>query len=376
MFRPFILIFFLFLSLFSFSLFAQSGGPADKQATPETVSLYRNLKKIAGKGFLFGHQDDLAYGVGWKYISGRSDIRDLTGDYPAVYGWELGRMELDSPQNLDGVPFDKMREYIREGYERGGVITISWHLNNPLTGKSAWEPAPGTVASILPGGEKNDLYKSWLDKIAVFLHSLVGSHQEPIPVILRLFHEINGKWFWWGGVNCAAGESISLWRYTIGYLRDEKKLHNLLYAYNTDRFASSGAYLEKYPGDDWIDILGFDIYQANSISKNADFMLEFGRTLNLLDDIAKQKNKLSAVTEFGYNGLPDSSWWTGCFLKTLMGSRVVYALAWRNAGIKKGGGSEYYVPFPGQASAEDFKKFYDSGKVLFQKKATGENLYR
>ena len=25
-----------------------------------------------------------------------------------------------------------MKKFIREGYERGGVITISWHLNNPL----------------------------------------------------------------------------------------------------------------------------------------------------------------------------------------------------------------------------------------------------
>jgi hypothetical protein len=42
--------------------------------------------------------------------------------------------------NLDSVPFDRMKQFIREGYERGGVITISWHLNNPLTGKSAWDP--------------------------------------------------------------------------------------------------------------------------------------------------------------------------------------------------------------------------------------------
>jgi mannan endo-1,4-beta-mannosidase len=37
---------------------------------------------------MFGHQDDLAYGVGWKYEPGRSDIKDVTGDYPAVYGFE------------------------------------------------------------------------------------------------------------------------------------------------------------------------------------------------------------------------------------------------------------------------------------------------
>ena len=136
---------------------------------------------------MFGHQDDLAYGVGWKYDPGKSDIKEVTGDYPAVYGFELGRLELDHPVNLDSVPFDKMRGFIQDAYERGGVITLSWHLNNPLTGKTAWDPAPGTVASILPGGEKNDLYKSWLDKVADFILSLKGKNGEPIPVIFVRF---------------------------------------------------------------------------------------------------------------------------------------------------------------------------------------------
>jgi hypothetical protein len=183
--------------------FGQNIGPVDKHATQETVNLYHHLEKIPSKGFMLGHQDDLAYGVGWKYIPGRSDIKDVTGDYPALYGWELGRIELDNPVNLDSVPFDKMKGFIREIYDRGGVITISWHLNNPLTGKSAWQPAPGTVASILPGGSKNDLYKSWLDRIAAFMLSLKGQHGELIPVIFRPFHELNGSWFWWGEKNCS-----------------------------------------------------------------------------------------------------------------------------------------------------------------------------
>ena len=70
---------------------AQPELPIDRLATKETVNLYRNLKKLLDKGILFGHQDDLAYGVGWQYEEGRSDIKDVTGDYPAVYGWELGR---------------------------------------------------------------------------------------------------------------------------------------------------------------------------------------------------------------------------------------------------------------------------------------------
>jgi Glycosyl hydrolase family 26 len=370
-----LMVFFGMLFLLANDLAAQDL-PVDKRATRETINLFHSLQKLPDKGFLFGHQDDLAYGVGWKYIPGRSDIKDVTGDYPGLYGWELGRLELDHPVNIDSVPFDRMRSFIREGYERGGVITLSWHLNNPLTGGTAWQPAPGTVASILPGGEKNALYKSWLDRIAAFMLSLKGPHGEYIPVIFRIFHELNGNWFWWGGNNCTPDELKQLWHFTVSYLRDEKNVHNLLYAYNTDRFASSGAYLEKYPGDEWADVMGFDIYQGNSIIKNADFIQEFDKTLGALEKIAVEHHKIPALTEFGFNGLPDSSWWTQTFLKTLQTHKIAYVMAWRNAGGKEASHFEFYVPYKGQSSAADFIKFEKDPQTLFQKEATKENLYR
>jgi len=167
--------------------------PCDPMATEETKHLYQNLSKLRRSGYMIGHQDDLAYGVNWKYEKGKSDIKEVTGDYPAVYGWELGHLELDSSRNLDGVPFDKMKEFIAEGYSRGGVITISWHFTNALNGKSAWNPEPGSVAAILPGGAKHELYKKWLDRIAAFMLDLKGSRKELIPVIFRPFHELNGS---------------------------------------------------------------------------------------------------------------------------------------------------------------------------------------
>ena len=77
---------------------------SDKNATPETENLYQNLILLQEKGFLFGHQDDLAYGVKWRYEEGRSDIKDVTGDYPALYGWDLGGIEHQKSNNIDGVP--------------------------------------------------------------------------------------------------------------------------------------------------------------------------------------------------------------------------------------------------------------------------------
>jgi hypothetical protein len=371
-------VIFLFWASFSFFLTARAAAsdlPADKKATKETVALFNNLKKLAGKGFMFGHQDDLAYGVGWKYANnaGRSDIKDVTGDYPALYGWELGRLEIDSPVNLDSVSFTMMQQLIKQGYERGGVITISWHLNNPLTGKTAWNPAEGTVASILPGGSRHEFFKSWLDKIAVFMNGLKGSHGEFIPVIFRPYHELNGNWFWWGGSHCTPDEFRKLWMFTVSYLRDEKKLHHLLYAYNTDRYSSKEEYLAKYPGDEWVDITGFDIYQRND--SNEKFSADLDKMLTMLEEIARERNKIPALTEFGGN-LDDKNWWTGTFLKILSAHNIAYALGWRNAGQKANGQLEYYVPYKGEPTSANFVKFYEDGRTLFQKDVTNEKLYQ
>ncbi|HTL07288.1 MAG TPA: glycosyl hydrolase, partial [Chitinophagaceae bacterium] len=325
--------------VFSYIANAQSL-PADKQATRETVNLYHNLQKLRQKGCMFGHQDDLAYGVHWKYVEGNSDLFEVTGDYPAVYGWELGGLELDSSKNLDAVPFDKMRLFIRQGYARGGVITISWHFTNPLTGKSAWDVGPGAVASILPGAAQHALYKSWLQKLAAFFVSLRGEHGEAIPVIFRPFHELNGNWFWWGKKWCTPNELQQLYRFTATYLRDSLQVHQLLYAFNTDRFANEAEYLERYPGDEWVDVIGFDIYQRNN--NNAQFLQDADQMLTLLEKIANERNKLPALTEFGYGTLPDSTWWTSTLLPALHRHAISYALAWRNAGKSPQGRYEYY----------------------------------
>ncbi len=350
-----------------------SGLPIDANATRQTVNLYHNLKKLVNNGFMFGHQDDLAYGVNWKYKKGRSDIKDVTGDYPALFGYELGRLEIDNPANLDSVPFDRMKDYIRWAYRKRCVVTLSWHLNNPLTGKSAWDSAGGTVASILPDGSKNELYKTWLDKVAAFVLSLKGKKGEYIPIIFRPFHELNGNWFWWGKDHCTPDEFRQLWQFTVSYLRDEKNVHNFLYAFNTDRFQNKEEYLERYPGDEWVDVVGFDIYQRDEAKEK--YLAEFDQMLSTLETIASEKNKIPALTEFGGN-LSDTTWWTDTFLKGIGNHKISYVMGWRNAGVKQNDQMEYYVPFKGQVTADDFVKFYKSHVTLFAKDIKHKNLYK
>jgi len=352
--------------------------PADKNATSQTIALYNNLKKLSVKGFMFGHQDDLAYGVNWRYENGRSDVKEVAGDYPAVYGWELGGLEGKEEKNIDGVPFKKMRQFIKEGYERGGVITISWHARSPFGyPKGAWDTTRGTVASILPGGSNHVLFKMWLDELAKFFLSLKGNQGEAIPVLFRPFHELTGNWFWWGRNTCTPEQFKVLWRFTQYYLREEKKVHNLLYVYNTSGdFKTKDEFLERYPGDDAVDMISFDTYQYDDPAKSDWFVKNTSFQLGLIEEIAAEKNKLTAIAETGYEQIPLANWWTDVLSKAIGKHTISYVLVWRNHGynqwMKK---MHYYAPYKGHGSEADFIQFYQQENTLFEKDVAKEKLY-
>jgi mannan endo-1,4-beta-mannosidase len=351
----------------------------DKEATAQTKALYSNLKTLSAKGYLFGHQDDLAYGVNWRYEKDRSDVKDVCGDYPAVYGWDLGGIEKNtSDKNIDGVPFKQMRQFIKEGYMRGAVITLSWHFDNPSTGGNAWDTTHGTVASVLPGGANHELFKSWLDKAANFILSLKSDNKELIPILFRPYHELTGTWFWWGPNNCTPEQFKILWRFTNYYLKEVKKCHNLIYVYNTGGdFKTKEEFLERFPGNDMVDIISFDTYQWGNPSKEDGFKKNTANLLNILDSAAAETNKLTAIAETGFEAIPYATWWTDVLQKTIGNHSISYVLVWRNHGyneyMKK---MHYYAPYKGQVSEQDFIKFYDADRTLFEKDAAKENLYQ
>jgi len=337
-----------------------TGGPCDSLATAETKTLYNNLKELAKTKVLFGHQDDLAYGVKWWEEPGRSDVKETSGSFPAVYGWEIGN--IDGDRNLDSVQFSKMREWIREGYERGGVITISWHEHNPVTGGNAWDTNGRVVSHIIPGGSHHDAWKQKLDMVAEFMLSLKGNDGELIPVVFRPYHELTGSWFWWGKALCTSEEFIQLWQFTINYLTSEKNVHNLLYAYSTDNFDTEEYFLDRYPGNEFVDVIGFDDYGSIREQESASKTIN---ELHLIASIADRLDKIPAWTETGLASIPIADWWTETILKRIktdsLTCRIAWVLVWRNARP-----DHHYAPFVGHSSAADFKKFRDDDCILFE----------
>lgn len=352
--------------------------PIDANATQETVALYQNLKDLSGEHVLFGHQDDLAYGFNWWDEPGRSDVMEVSGSYPAVYGWDLGNIAEKRKDNLDGINFKKMRTYIQEGYNRGGVITFSWHMLNPVTGGNSWDTVP-TITQILPGKEHHQTYRDWLDIFAEFSTTLIGNDGELIPVIFRPFHEHNGDWFWWGkGINDEE-DYIALWRFTVEYLRDEKQVHNLLWAFSPDRSRTNIENFKKdyfygYPGDDYVDIIGLDNYwdvghPANETDPNIQ-QEHFIQSLTYTAQIADSLNKIAALTETGIETIPDPESWSNIYLAALKANpwteRIVYMLTWRNANKNRENRDHYYAPFHGEPSTENFIEFKETEFILFE----------
>ena len=371
-----VLLLVAFISLCSFK--GKSPMPADNKATKETVRLFHSLYKLQNKGIMYGHQDDLMYGSKWWYEKDRSDTKDFTGDYPAVAGFELGGIELGNERSLDSVSFVQITEQVKAHYKRGGVITLSWHVNNPLTIQlpkptssrqygTAWDvSSKEVVASILPGGKNNEFFNAWLERLAIFFTTLKDEHGKPIPFIFRPFHEHSGSFFWWGTNICTDQQYASLWRYTVEYLRDKKNLHNILYAYNTDRITSLYQYLKGYPGDDIVDMLSFDMYD-----RGVQFGEELDNALNFITHEATGRKKLTALSETGERrGMPD--WWSTVLLPIVSKYPIGYVLTWRHAYRPKvSKTANQNQPFP-----DDFKNFYNSPRSLFLKEVQKAKIYK
>ena len=353
----------LFLSILCFMsispVMAQDNCQKQCKCTP-AQSLIHRLTDLSKKGYMFGHQDDPMYGLSWHWDENRSDIKELVGDYPAIMGFDLGGIEMCDEKNLDSVPFDRIRKEIQNHYKRGGIITISWHPRNPLTGGTSWDvTSDKVVKSVLPGGKNYDLFKLWMQRVGNYMKTLVTDKGEKIPIIFRPWHENNGSWFWWGQKLCTDEEYRALWNQLQDYLNYEG-FDNLVWSYspNLDGNYNDSTYMKRYPGNDRVTIIGEDAYQWGT---EADFVKQLTDDLTFLSDFSKKNGKFFALTECGYKNIPDATWWTRVFQPILEKFDILYLLPWRNDP------KEYFTPDKNQQSANDFKKFIESPKLMMLK---------
>lgn len=359
---------------------------ADPDATENTQELMRILYDMTKrKSIMFGQQNAGHIGVSIDRFDGTdSDVKRICGKHPAVIG-----IDALSFTGLEG-NLQQAIEVTRQLHRENVIVTLSMHAPNfalcddSFSGYSPNRTEPPIVSDIMPGGIYHAKYLRYLDLIIDYARAVTDDSGEAIPVVFRPFHENNGSWFWWGGDHCTAYEYKELFRYTILYLQKEKQIHNFLYAYSPNGpFADEEEYLSRYPGDDFIDVIGFDMYHDRP-AQTDNWMDILTATCRQVCAIARDRHKVAAVTEAGlrmldtapdgleYEGLsptgnPRPNWFIEC-LEAIAGDplacETAYFLVWSNFSRK-----QFWTPYlldekHGHEMINEFTMFLNDPRVI------------
>ena len=343
----------------------------DKNASTETAALFYNLRNLGKTKTVIGQHD--AFNSFYQN-SGSSDIKKTTENDPGILGSDFMFItDKDNPNNNWYVQQEnKIIQDTKDAYAKGMINTFCWHLREPYNEKSFYsadmtsEQRTDAFKSLLPGGKFNDWFKKKLDKVASVVSNLKDTNGKQIPIIFRPFHEFDGNWFWWGANYCTAEEYISVYRFTVNYLRDTKNVHNILFAFSPDNsYTTPSSYLSRYPGDDYVDILGMDNY-GDFDNKGTSGASLANSKLKLISDLAISKNKIAALTETGYrvtSTTPAINNWFSTYLYDAITNnnlQIAYVMFWNNTS------SGYYVPTPGTSNVADFQNFTLKSKIILQ----------
>ena len=386
---------------------------ADGRADANTRRMYAYLESMGkSEGVIFGHQSNTWQKAGSSRLS-VSDTMDLTGSFAGIIGLDALALtgteysvELYNKQfgkNYEDTVTNRIKVYAELSnwnIENGAIMTLSSHMPNFAVTKrvEAEEGMPSyasydfseytcvdlrgdTANKLLPGGEYNEAFNAYLDLIADY------AKQVKDTVLFRPFHENTGSWFWWGAAFCDPETYKNNFRYAVEYLRDVKEVHNLLYIYGPGSEAATvEEYGERYPGDAWVDILGFDMYHSDP-AKEDGWMEAFQKELGIVSDFAKAHGKLVCVSETGVARsvaapgdsatalLRSGNQYRGWFqdvMDIVSASDACYFLTWTNF---SGGTNGVYTPYVtsvrkdgtlhGHELMDEFIDFFNDPRTVF-----------
>ncbi|NLG26079.1 MAG: beta-mannosidase [Clostridiales bacterium] len=233
------------------SRYAVSPAPINPRADDCARRLKKFLADIYGRQTLAGQQ---ASGL---YSYENAALKKLTGRMPAISGFDF--MDY-SPGRVERGAGSRDAEDAILWWDKGGIVTFCWHWNAPKDlvdskdqpwYRGFYTDATSFDISRAMDGRDPEGYRLILrdiDAIAAQLRILADAG---VPVIWRPLHEASGGWFWWGAKG--AKPCVALYRLLYDRLTRHHRLNNLLWAW-------SGQSPEWYPGDEYVDLIGEDIY--------------------------------------------------------------------------------------------------------------------
>ncbi|MFT3752480.1 MAG: glycosyl hydrolase [Paludibacter sp.] len=179
-------------------------------------------------------------------------VHTNTGKWPAFTFFDF--IDHTNP-NQNWVKYNDPFTLGQDWWNNNGVVGFSWHWRDPLT-KSGSFSTSETTFDVLKATDTNSAeYKAMIADIDVIAGYLKPFKNADIPVIWRPLHEAEGGWFWWGAKG--AEPCKALWRLMFDRLVNYHGLNNLLWVWTTSASPNAAAW---YPGDEYVDILGMDIY--------------------------------------------------------------------------------------------------------------------
>lgn len=259
----------------------------NKNSTANTKKLYSFLKDSYGKYIITGQQCD--GGINGNEFKA---IKNLTGDYPALLGLDM--MDYTPSRTALGASSSAVEKAI-EFANKGGIVTFCWHWNAPTEYLNSTANSPDgwwggfytqsskfDIAKVMNGQDAKG--KKLLDRdIKEIAKQLKRLEKAGVPVIWRPLHEGSGGWFWWGAKGSDAYKK--LWKYLYKELTNTYGCNNLIWVYN-------GQSADWYPGDEYVDIVGEDIYPGNHVYDPQ--VSRFRQAINY-----GSKTKITALTENG-----------------------------------------------------------------------------
>ena len=218
---------------------------------------------------------------GWSEIASGTDYFDISGDYTLVITEDVLKSLQEGGLIIGGHDYTAVAVYL----ENNGTALDPNKDYAFYKADTEFDAANATVE----GTWENKVFTEDLKNAAAYLKLL---RDADIPVLWRPFHEAAGGWFWWGK---DAASFKSLWIAMFNYFKTEG-LDNLIWVWTTE-----GNDSDWYPGDQYVDIVGRDIYNketADCVSEYTSIAGNYG-------------NKIVSLSECGTVGLISEQWASG-----------------------------------------------------------------
>ncbi len=337
---------------------------SDPEIIPEAQSLMNYMASVYGEHIISGQQEIYNYGPhDFEYEF--DYIENLTGELPAIRAFDYLNEANILYGSVDGTT-DRMIDWVEN---KGGIITASWHITVPKDftnfelGKTTIDWSQATYAPkdtdfdtsqiLVEGSKEREYWMACLDKLAESIQKLEDRN---IPLIFRPLHEAEGgggetgSWFFWGQDGSAVYKE--LWRLTYDTLVKDYGLHNIIWEWNSYNFATSA---DWYPGDDYVDIIGYDKYSCTDWSTGSPVLHH--------NDSSYASTFYGIMEKYGSNKMvamaENDSFST---LENITNDKAgwLYFCTWYDGGTDSYGNSVDFLSDPIFNTAEDTKNMYQS----------------